>query len=342
MAKAAGMKYITITSKHHDGFAMFDSTVSDYDIVGRTPYGRDVLKALAEECRRQGIKLFFYYSQLDWHNPDYHPRGRTGHGTGRPDSGNWSRYLDFMDEQLEELLTNYEGIGGIWFDGMWDRPDADWRLDRTYARIHQLAPAALIIPNHHETPKPGEDVQTFEQDLPGDNTAGWNNAEIGALPLETSLTINRTWGYSITDVAYKSVRDIIHYLARAAGNDANLLLNIGPRPDGTIQPEFAERLRAVGHWLERNGESIYGTRAGPISPRDWGVTTQRGDTVFVHVLDWEDPGLTIPDFGATVERAYMLSTGESVDYRQTELGITLVLPPGAPSEPDRVIVLETE
>jgi alpha-L-fucosidase len=342
LARDAGVRYITITARHHDGFSMFESDATRYDIMDWTAFGRDPMRELAEECRRQGIRLFFYYSQLDWRHPDYHPRGRTGHGTGRPDSGNWSRYLDFMDAQLEELLTNYEGIGGIWFDGMWDRPDADWRLDRTYARIHQLAPAALIIPNHHETPKPGEDVQTFEQDLPGANTAGWNHAEIGALPLETSLTINRTWGYSITDVAYKSVREIIHYLARAAGNDANLLLNIGPRPDGTIQPEFAERLRAAGDWLERHGESIYGTRAGPISPRDWGVTTQRGDTVYVHVLDWEDRGLTIPDFGATVRKAYMLSTGESVEVEQSEVGITLVLPVGEASEPDRVIVLETD
>src|SRR5260221_7992236 len=128
LAKAAGMKYITITSKHHDGFAMFDSKVSDYNIVARTPYKKDVLKALAEECRRQGLKLFFYYSQLDWHNPDYFPRGRTGQDAGRPEQGNWPRYLDYMDGQLRELLTNYGDIAGIWFDGWWDRPEAPWQL----------------------------------------------------------------------------------------------------------------------------------------------------------------------------------------------------------------------
>ena len=134
------MKYITITSKHHDGFAMFDSKVSDYNIVARTPYKKDALKALAEECRKQGLKLFFYYSQLDWHNPDYFPRGSTGHDAGRPDSGSWPRYLDYMNAQLRELLTNYGDVAGIWFDGWWDKPDADWQLDRTYTLIHQLQP----------------------------------------------------------------------------------------------------------------------------------------------------------------------------------------------------------
>ena len=175
LAKSAGMKYITITSRHHDGFAMFDSKVSDWNIVQRTPYKRDPLKMLADECHRQGIKLFFYYSQLDWHNPDYYPRGVTNWDNGRPDQGDWNAYLDnYMDGQLTELLTNYGPIGGIWFDGMWDKPNADWHLDKTYALIHKLQPAALIIPNHHQTPRRGEDVQTFERDLPGPNTAGFN------------------------------------------------------------------------------------------------------------------------------------------------------------------------
>ena len=175
LAKAAGMKYITITSRHHDGFAMFDSKVSDWNIVARTPYKKDPLKMLADECHRQGIKLFFYYSQLDWHNPDYFPRGQTNWNNGRPDHGDLNSYLDtYMDGQLTELLTNYGPIAGIWFDGMWDKPDADWHLDKTYALIHKLQPAALIIPNHHQTPRPGEDVQTFERDLPGQNTAGFN------------------------------------------------------------------------------------------------------------------------------------------------------------------------
>ena len=148
LAKAAGMKYITITSRHHDGFAMFDSKVSDWNIVQRTPYKRDPLKMLADECHRQGIKLFFYYSQLDWHNPDYYPRGATNWPNGRPDHGDWNTYLDtYMDGQLRELLTNYGPIGGIWFDGMWDKPDADWHLQKTYA-TH--SPVATRHPHHSQ------------------------------------------------------------------------------------------------------------------------------------------------------------------------------------------------
>jgi len=342
VAKRAGVRYITITSRHHDGFSMFATRATRYNIVDWTPFARDPMKALADECRRQGIKLFFYYSQLDWHNADYWPRGGTGHATGRPESGDWNRYLDFMDQQLAELLTNYGPIGGIWFDGMWDKPDAKWRLDRTYALIHSLQPAALIVPNHHQAPLPGEDVQTFEQDLPGANTAGFNTREIGSLPLETSLTMNNAWGFNITDTSWKSPRELIGYLVRAAGRDANLLLNIGPRPDGTIQPEAVDRLQALGDWLARYGTSIYGTRGGPIPPRNWGVTTQRGDSVFVHVLDWPDEVLSIPSLGTRVMHASMLGTGERVNLVQTVDGIVLTLPTGKNDEPDRVIVLQTE
>ncbi len=341
LAKAAGVKYITITARHHDGFSMFATRATRYNIVDWTRFGRDPLEELAAECHRQGIRLFFYYSQLDWHNPDYWPRGQTGHFTERPDSGNWNHYLDFMDRQLTELLTNYGPVGGIWFDGMWDKPDADWQLPRTYALIHRLQPAALIVPNHHQAPKPGEDVQTFEQDLPGANTAGFNTTTIGALPLETSLTMNDSWGFNITDHHFKSVNQLIATLVRAAGRDANLLLNIGPRPDGTIQPEAVERLRAIGDWMGRYGTSIYDTRGGPIAPRAWGVTTQRGDTVFVHVLDWPDRALAIPSFDRRVIRASMLGTGQRVDVDQADSSITLTMPPGDPSAPDRIVVLTT-
>jgi alpha-L-fucosidase len=245
LAKAAGMKYITITSRHHDGFAMFDSKVSDWNIVKRTPYGKDPLKMLADECHRQGIKLFFYYSQLDWHNPDYYPRGKTAvdkgpWDNGRPDGGDWHAYLDnYMDGQLRELLTNYGAIAGIWFDGMWDKPDADWHLAKTYALIHQLQPAALIVPNHHQAPKPGEDVQTFERDLPGQNTAGFNTNYVSdRLPLESCNTLNDSWGFNIRDSKYKSAAELEEMVVRAAGNNSNLLLNIGPMPNGEIQREF--------------------------------------------------------------------------------------------------------
>jgi alpha-L-fucosidase len=343
LAKAAGMKYITITSKHHDGFAMFDSKVSDYTIVSRTPYKKDVLKALAEECRKQGLKLFFYYSQLDWHHPDYFPRGRTGADAGRPDQGSWPRYIEYMNAQLRELLTNYGDIGGIWFDGWWDRPDAEWQLDRTYALIHQLQPQALIGANHHRRPFPGEDFQMFEKDLPGGRTADFNkDSEIGELPLETCETMNGAWGFNLTDRRYKSTRDLVRYLARAAGANANFLLNVGPMPNGRIQPEFDTRLREMGGWMAKNGEAIYGTRGGPIAPRSWGVTTRKGHVVYVHALDVTDKTLLVPPLGAKVTSARFLGTGRRADFSEHDFGVVLTIPPDAVDPFDTVVALEVE
>jgi len=345
LAKAAGMKYVTITSRHHDGFAMFDSKVSDWNIVQRTPYGKDPLKLLADECHQQGVKLFFYYSQLDWHHPDYYPRGKTvidrgPWDNGRPDHGDWNAYLNYMEGQLRELLTNYGPVGGIWFDGMWDRPDADWHLERTYGLIHQLQSAALIIPNHHQTPKPGEDVQTFERDLPGQNTAGFNTNYVSdQLPLETSDTLNGAWGFNIGDSNYKSPEEVEKKLVRAAGNNANLLLNIGPMPNGEIQEEFVTRLRAVGDWLSRYGEAIYGTRGGPFAPADWGVTTQKRDKIYVHVLTWNAPLLALPPAQKTISTARLLVNGSPVEFTQSASGIVLKVPDAAKNEVDRVVVL---
>ena len=341
LAKAAGMKYITITSRHHDGFAMFDSKVSDWNIVARTPYKRDPLKMLADECHRQGIKLFFYYSQLDWHNPDYYPRGATDWPNGRPNQGDFNAYLDtYMDGQLTELLTNYGPIGGIWFDGMWDKPNADWHIDKTYSLIHKLQPAALIIPNHHQTPRPGEDVQTFEHDLPGQNTAGFNTKYVSKdLPLEMSDTLNDNWGFNIGDSHYKSAEEVERRLIRAAGNDANLLMNIGPYPNGEIDPQFQTRLRAVGDWLSRYGDSIYGTRGGPIPPGDWGVTTHKADKIYVHILNWGAPLLALAPIPERINSAQSLIDGTKVEVTQNQDGVVLRLPAPKTEEVDRVIVL---
>ena len=301
-----------------------------------------MLAMLAEACREQGIKLFFYHSQLDWRHPDYYPRGRTGGRSGRPDEGNWYDYLDFMDAQLRELLTNYGEIGGIWFDGEWDRYDADWRLEQTYSMIHELQPQALIGSNHHLLPHPGEDYQMFEKDLPGGNTAGFNTTEIGQLPLETAETMNRSWGYHLTDRNFKSTPDLIRYLVNAAGRNANFLLNVGPMPTGEIQPEFATRLREMGAWLEVYGESIYGTRGGPIAPRPWGVTTQKGNRIFLHVLDWQDQLLSLPTLPTNVTSAFLLESGESVDVASSARGITISLSERTPDLVDMVVVLEVE
>jgi alpha-L-fucosidase len=343
MAKDAGMRYITITSKHHDGFAMFDSKVSDYDIVDKTPYGKDVLKMLAAECQKQGIKLFFYHSQLDWHHPDYFPRGRTGQHAARADKGDFNRYLDYMDGQLKELLTGYGEVGGIWFDGFWDKPDADWRLARTYGLIHQLQPQALVGANHHLKPFPGEDFQMFEKDLPGHNTAGFNEkSEIGELPLEMCDTMNNAWGYNQNDRSFKSTKQLVQLLVKAAGYDANLLLNVGPRPDGTIQPEFVDHLREVGEWTARNGETVYGTRGGPFPPRPWGVSTHKGNRVYVHVLDWSDPVLALSKAPGKVRSASYLKSGAPVSFTEQKDALLLRLDPKAADPIDTIVVLDME
>jgi alpha-L-fucosidase len=296
---------------------------------------------LAEEAHRQGIKLFFYYSQLDWHNPDYYPRGATDWKNGRPDHGDFSAYLDnYMDGQLRELLTNYGPIGGIWFDGMWDKPDADWHLAKTYALIHQLQPAALVIPNHHQTPRPGEDVQAFERDLPGKNTAGFNTEYVSnQLPLESCDTLNDNWGFNIGDSHYKSPEDVERRLVQAAGNNSNLLLNIGPMPNGEISPEFATRLHAVGEWLSKYGDSVYGTRGGPIAPGDWGVTTQKDNKIYVHVLNWSAPLLALPPITAKVASARSLVDNTAAEFTQNANGVILKVPAAKADETDRVIVL---
>jgi alpha-L-fucosidase len=339
LAKSAGMKYITITSKHHDGFAMFATKQNQWNIVDSTPYGRDPLKQLAEECRKQGIKLFFYHSQLDWHNPDYLPLGRTGHSAGRSGAGDFNKYLEFMDAQLTELLTNYGDVAGIWFDGMWDKPDADWQLQRTYSLIHKLQPAALIGSNHHHAPFDGEDFQMFEKDLPGANTAGFNQTSISQLPLETCETVNGAWGYNKTDKNFKSVPALIHYLVRAAGSNANFLLNIGPMPTGQVQPEFVERLRAMGQWLEKNGDTVYGTRGGPITPRSWGVSTQKGNEIFLHVLDWSDEYLALPEVPG-IKAAHLFGSNTPLELKPLNGGLLLHLPKENSDPMDTIVVLE--
>ncbi len=330
MVKKAGMKYITITSKHHDGFAMYDSKVSDYNIVDATPYGKDVIGMLKEECDRQGIKLFFYHSQLDWHHPDYVPQGRTGKEIpGRSTEGDWNKYIDYMNTQLSELLTQYGDIGGIWFDGMWDKPGADWRLAETYALIHEHQPGALIGSNHHKMPYPGEDFMMFERDLPGENSMGFNNTGISYdVPLEMCETMNGSWGFNLVDQNYKSVEKLIHTMVRAAGFGANFLLNTGPMPNGKIQPENVDTLMAIGQWLETYGEAVYGTRRGAVKPQEWGALTQKGDVVYVHVLNPGEGSIEIEGYLPRIKSAKFFDDGSKVEVKVKKgtSGLVLVLP----------------
>jgi alpha-L-fucosidase len=340
--RAAGAKYIVITSKHHDGFAMFRSLVSPYNVVDSTPFARDPIAELSAACQRHGIKLFFYYSQLDWHSPDYYPRGATGHFAGRPESGSWDRYIQYQNAQLRELMTNYGPIGGIWFDGWWDQQgraiQERWGLESTYRMIHELQPATLIVNNHHQAPFPGEDYQTFERDLPGENAMGFNSTSTSSLPLEMSETMNGTWGFSLTDDHYKTTAALIRTMVSAAGRGANFLLNTGPMPNGEIQPENLKTLAEIGAWLTVNGRSIYGTRAGPVAPRAWGVMTRRAGLIYVHILNWEDERLFVP-IESRIKRASNLSGG-TVPMKTVSGGIELTVPKAEAGVWDRIIVLQ--
>jgi len=343
LAKEAGMKYITITTKHHDGFCVFNSDLTNYDIVDSTPYGKDIIKELAEECHKQGIKLFFYYSQLDWHHNDYYPRGRTGKHTGRPEEGDWNNYIDYMNGQLEELLTNYGDVAGIWFDGYWDKKDANWRLKETYSLIHELQPDALIGSNHHEKPNPGEDIQMFEKGLPGQSPMqAEENAGLGNLPYETCETINKSWGFDLQDNNFKSKEKLVGYLVESAGYNSNLLLNVGPMPNGEIQKEFRRRLKKIGNWIDQYGETIYGTRGGPAKPQNWGVTTQKEDKFYIHLLDPKGKSILLPKIDKEINSIQTFDQNKKVSYTQTKHGIVIKIPEKAKEKIDAVLEVETK
>lgn len=284
--KNSGAKYITFTSRHHDGFSMWKTKESNYNIVDATPFKRDVIRELSEACRKEGIRLHLYYSILDWMREDY-PLGRTGHFTGRTLKPDYNHYFQFMKNQVHELLCNYEGVEGIWLDGYWDH-DSDsipfnWRMSEFYDYIHSLKAECLIGNNHHIAPIDGEDFQMFERDLPGENKAGLSGQDISQLPLEMCQTMNGMWGYKVADQNYKSSRELITLLVRAASKGSNLLLNIGPQPNGELPQTALERLKDIGMWMSRYGETIYDTRKGEEYP--WGVTTKKGNHTFVHVLE---------------------------------------------------------
>ena len=351
-AKSAGMKYITFITRHHDGFSNWDTKESDWKITN-TPYRKDALKQLAEECHKQGLKLFLYYSLLDWYRSDYqYETGRTGKGTGRTQKSNWESYIRFMKAQLTELLTNYGEISGIWFDGHWDQLDNDhdkgqrskvnWHYDEIYKLIHTLQPQCLIGNNHHLSPISGEDFQMFEKDLPGGNTTGFGGASVSVLPLETCETMNDSWGFNITDRNYKSVKRLIHYLVTAAGHDANFLLNVGPMPNGKIQSEFTDTLKRIGEWMKENGTTIYGTRGNLIPAQDWGVLTAKDKTIFVHILKKPNNDYVfVPGFKPAIVKATSFQNKKAIKFKQQPEGVFIYLDEIIINDVNTIIQLDT-
>ena len=340
--KDSGAKYICLTSRHHDGFSMWNTKYSEYDIVDATPYKRDIMKELSRECKRQGIKLHLYYSHADWGRSDYFPSKSSNRVTEKDHfEGAYESYFKFMNNQLVELLTKYD-ITALWFDGMWDRRSANWRIREQYDLIHSVQPSCLIGNNHHLPAIEGEDFQIFERDLPGENKAGFSKGQTVShkLPLETCQTMNGMWGYKVADQNYKSTEYLIRYLVSIACKGANLLLNIGPQPNGELPATALARLKEMGEWLRKYGDSVYGTTAGDIQAQEWGVTTRKGNRLFVHIFDLKEKELTLP-LTCKVTKAYTFEDKKAVAFEKNDGGVTLKFD-AVPSGIDYIVELITE
>ena len=329
--RESGARYVTITARHHDGFSMFDTKFNDFNLT-RTPFGRDALKELAEACRAEGLAIGFYSSLIDWTREDF-PWQQSKHWAGAYNAGrdpkkqDYASYLAFMKGQLTELLTNYGPVNCIWFDGEWALPkEFDWQFDEIYSHIHGIQPDCLIINNHHHELRAGEDGQTFERDLPGENKNGYSNGQkICRAPLETCDTmVNGAWGYHVKETNWKDADTCIRYVVRAAGKGANLLLNIGPRADGRLPDQSLETLKGMGDWFREHGDTIYGTVAGPVRIGDSVVSTRKGDDVYVHVLV---PDVEVVSFvinGKTYTEKVPVMTGPDRIIKVTVPGLSKV------------------
>lgn len=323
VAKEAGMKYLVITSRHHDGFSLWDTRQTDYNIM-RSPFQRDVLRELSQACRRHGIKFCTYYSLCDWWHPDY-PLGSPGGRTEKPNP-NMDRYVDFMKKQLAELIVNYGPLGILWFDGEWEKPWTAERGEDMYRYLRAMQPS-LIVNNRVAKGRAGlagvspKDVFAGDYDTPEQTIGKYQDQR----PWETCMTICQQWAWKPND-NMKSLKQCLQTLVLCAGGDGNLLFNVGPMPDGRIEPRQVERLREMGAWLKKHGESIYGTRGGPYLPSSDLASTRRDKSVYLHVFNWEDVGpMTLPPLPKRVKSARLLGHGV-VEFKQDAAGLTVQVP----------------
>jgi alpha-L-fucosidase len=351
IAKDAGMKYIVITSKHHDGFSLYDSRVSSYDIVDSTPYKRDPIRELADESRKQGLKFCFYYSILDWHHPTAYvdaPRKdpTAGHSTNKLKDGGKEPYLIYMKEQLRELITNYDPAV-LWFDGEWQEwwTEADGK--ELYKYVRGLKPN-IIINNRVGRGRQGMqgmtktdqvyagDFGTPEQEIPANGLPG--------VDWESCMTMNTTWGFKFYDDRWKSAEVILRNLIDIASKGGNYLLNVGPTREGLIPGPSVERLAAVGKWMKVNGSSIYGTSASPfLKQLDFGRATRKGDRIYLHVFRWPTDGkLRVPAIGKSIGKVYLLVDSKKLKYEETSDGVVVDLPALSSDPIATVVVLETK
>jgi alpha-L-fucosidase len=352
IAKNAGMKYIVITSKHHDGFCLWDSKYTDYDVMDATPFKRDILGELAEECKKQGIRLCFYHSIMDWHHPDAQAPFYPNYNDTKNSNPNFDRYVEYyLKGQLKELVQNYGPLGIMWFDGEWVR---DWTREMGWDMFEyclSLQPDTIVnnrVGNGRQgmrgLSKSDEfagDYGTPEQEIPATGLPG--------IDWETCMTMNDTWGYKSYDDNWKSLEDLLHKLVDIASKGGNFLLNVGPTAEGLIPAPSVGRLAAIGEWMKVNSESIYGTSASPLGEVPWGRCTAKPGKLYLHVFDWPTNGkLEIPGLKNKVKKAYLLADKKSANLhvmcvmRDGSEKVVITVPSKAPDPINTVIVLEIE
>ncbi|HEX4032622.1 MAG TPA: alpha-L-fucosidase [Terracidiphilus sp.] len=353
LARSAGQKYMVFTTKHHDGFCMFDSQYTSYKITN-APYGKDIVKQLSDACLKDGMPLGFYYSPPDMHNPNFRdtskPASENWHG--QPERPEWPLYLQYLKLQVTELLTRYGPAALVWFDGLNDQAKYDG-VD-VVNMIHRLQPATLVndrigVPGDFETPEQfiPKAIPTMGVHISGTNAEASEQLK-NTVPAaqdfrlwETCMTINHTWAYNKNDHDFKSSQTLIRSLVEVASRGGNFLLNVGPEPTGQIQPEFQQRLRAIGDWLRLNGDSIYGSTYGPIQGVSSLRTTAKDKSVYVHLFDWNGTSCELPDFNTKLISARLLANGRPLTFRQDEAGLRIDVPAQAPDPNVSVIALET-
>jgi alpha-L-fucosidase len=347
IAKNAGMKYIVITSKHHDGFCLWDTKYTDYDVIDATPFKRDILGELAQECRKQGIRLCFYHSIMDWHHPDAQAPFYPKYNDTSKSNPNFDRYVEYyLKGQLKELVQNYGPLGILWFDGEWVK---DWTRENGWDMFEyclSLQPD-IIVNNRVGNGRQGMRGLSKSDEFAGDY--GTPEQEIPATGLpgvdwETCMTMNDTWGYKSYDNNWKSREDLLHKLVDIASKGGNFLLNVGPTAEGLIPGPSVERLAAIGEWMKVNSESIYGTMASPLGEVPWGRCTAKPGKLYLHVFDWPTNGkLEVPGLKNKVKKAYLLADEKRAKLLLTRTSaekVVITVPSKAADPVNTVIVLE--
>ena len=346
-AKAAGMRYIVITTKHHDGFCLFDSKETEFDVMA-TPHGRDILREIADAFRAEGLRVGWYHSIMDWHHPDYLPR-RGWEKERSTEGADFERYRRYLHSQVTEILSNYGPIDVMWFDGEWERTWNHEHRQELYDLCRSLQPN-VIVNNRVDVGRGGmagltEDAKycgdfgTPEQEVPANGLPGGDG--------ESCITMNRHWGYNRADQDYKSTEELIRLLIDVASKGGNLLLNVGPKADGTFPAKSSERLEGIGRWLGEYGESIYGTEASPLPETPWGRCTMKRvenrTRLYLHVFDWPSPGLVVRGLGNRSIRAFLLNDPDTALKLGHGVGsVAIAMPKAAPHPNASVVVLEFE